>query len=91
MGRWSRVHAGSLQPGAWTFRDVTEESLRDFIRTSSAGRPPHGGWLGRSRSACGRGGHCLQWVLLTVSCVGREAGRTCAAVVGAQMAASDPS
>ena len=88
MGRWSRVRAGSLQLGAWTFRDVTEESLRDFIRTSSAGRPPRGGWLGRSRSACGRGGHCLQWVLLTVSCVGS---RTCAAVVGAQMAASDPS
>ena len=47
-GRWSRVRAGSLQTGAWTFLDATEESLRNFIRTSSAGRPPRGGWLGRA-------------------------------------------
>ena len=71
VGRWPPLPAwGTYSPASGLFRDATEESLAS---PSHEQRRPFFG-LGRSLSAGGRGGHCVQWPV--DGTVGRRGGRS---------------
>ena len=76
----------SLAPGR--SGDATEESLASFSHVAAQARF---GGLDRSRPADGRGGHCLVGGRRRLRRPGGRSVAPCAAVVGARMAASDPS